>query len=86
MQQVSFTLVRRELTLTKTKSSTRINDNVLIEIGGAIVVFGKKVILLVEKGVTLYSNLQGLYRCGYVGDQLDYDATMKLLKTFSRFR
>ena len=65
---------------------TKINDNVLIEIGGAMALFGKKVILLVEKGVTLPSNLQGLYRCEYVGDQLDYDATMKLLKTFSQFR
>jgi hypothetical protein len=65
---------------------TKINDNVLIEIGGAMALFGKKVILLVERGVTLPSNLQGLYRCEYVGDQLDYEATMKLLKTFSQFR
>lgn len=48
--------------------------------------YGKKVILLVEGGVTLPSNLQGLYRCDFVGDRLDYDATMKLLKTFSQFR
>ena len=65
---------------------TKINDNVLIEIGAAIALYGKKVILLVERGVTLPSNLQGLYRCEFVGDKLDYDATMKLLKTFSQFR
>src|SRR5437588_460927 len=65
---------------------TKINDNVLIEIGAAMALYGKKVILLVEKGVTLPSNLQGLYRCEFEGDQLDYDATMKLLKTFSQFR
>ena len=65
---------------------TKINDNVLIEIGGAIALYGKKVILLVEKGVALPSNLQGLYRCEYEGTQLSYDATMKLLKTFSQFR
>jgi predicted nucleotide-binding protein len=64
----------------------KINDNVLIEIGAAIALYGKKVILLVEKGVTLPSNLQGLYRCEFEGDRLEYDATMKLLKTFSQFR
>jgi hypothetical protein len=67
-------------------SHVKINENVLIEIGAAIALFGKKVILLVEKGVTLPSNLQGLYRCEYEGDKLDYEATMKLLKTFNQFR
>ncbi len=65
---------------------TKINDNVLIEIGAAMALYGKKVILLVEKGVLLPSNLQGLYRCEFEGDRLDYEATMKLLKTFSQFR
>jgi predicted nucleotide-binding protein len=64
----------------------KINDNVLIEIGAAMALYGKKVVLLVERGVTLPSNLQGLYRCDFEGDKLDYDATMKLLKTFSQFR
>lgn len=65
---------------------SKINDNVLIEIGAAMALYGKKVVLLVEKGLTLPSNLQGLYRCDFEGDRLDYDATMKLLKTFSQFR
>jgi len=65
---------------------SKINDNVLIEIGGAMALYGKKVVLLVEKGVTLPSNLQGLYRCDFEGDRLEYDSTMKLLKTFSQFR
>jgi hypothetical protein len=65
---------------------TKINDNVLIEIGAAMALYGKKVILLVEKGVQLPSNLQGLYRCEFEGDKLDYESTMKLLKTFSQFR
>jgi predicted nucleotide-binding protein len=64
---------------------TKLNDNVLIEIGAAMALYGKKVILLVERGVTLPSNLQGLYRCEFEGDRLEYDATMKLLKTFSQF-
>lgn len=65
---------------------TKINDNVLIEIGAAMALYGKKVILLVERGVSLPSNLQGLYRCEFEGDKLDYESTMKLLKTFSQFR
>jgi predicted nucleotide-binding protein len=65
---------------------TKLNDNVLIEIGAAMALYGKKMILLVEKGVTLPSNLQGLYRCEFEGDKLEYDSTMKLLKTFSQFR
>jgi hypothetical protein len=64
----------------------KINDNVLIEIGGALALYGKNFVLLVEKGVALPSNLQGLYRCEYEGDKLDYDATMKLLKIFSEFK
>jgi hypothetical protein len=65
---------------------SKVNDNVLIEIGAAMALYGKKVILLVEKGITLPSNLQGLYRCDFEGDLLDYEATMKMLKTFSQFR
>lgn len=65
---------------------TKLNDNVLIEIGAAMALYGKKVILLVERGVTLPSNLQGLYRCDFEGDKLEYESTMKLLKTFSQFR
>jgi len=68
------------------KKQTKINDNVLIEIGAAMALYGRKVILLVERGVTLPSNLQGLYRCDFEGDRLEYEATMKLLKTFSQFR
>jgi len=64
----------------------KINDNVLIEIGAAMALYGKRVILLVERDVVLPSNLQGLYRCEFEGDKLDYESTMKLLKTFSQFR
>lgn len=64
----------------------KLNDNVLIEIGAAMALYGKRMILLVEKGVSLPSNLQGLYRCEFEGDKLDYESTMKLLKTFSQFR
>lgn len=63
-----------------------INENVLIEIGAAIALYGKKFILLCEHTVKLPSNLQGLYRCNYEGKELSYEATMKLLKAFNEFR
>jgi predicted nucleotide-binding protein len=63
----------------------KINDNVLIEIGAALALFDHNFVLLVKKGVTLPSNLQGLYCCYYEGDKLDYEATMKLLKAFNEF-
>ena len=63
-----------------------LNENVLIEIGAAIALYGKRVILLCKKGTKLPSNLQGLYRCEYEGNQLDYAATMKILKTLQELR
>ncbi|MGV1035066.1 MAG: TIR domain-containing protein [Microbacteriaceae bacterium] len=63
-----------------------LNENVLIEIGGAMALYKRNFILLVEKGVTLPSNLQGLYEVRYEGDKLDYDSTMKLLKAFNDFK
>ena len=63
-----------------------LNENVLIEIGGARALYKRNFILLVEKGVTLPSNLQGLYEVRYEGDKLDYESTMKLLKAFNDFK
>ncbi|MDH6180046.1 hypothetical protein M2152_000228 [Microbacteriaceae bacterium SG_E_30_P1] len=63
-----------------------LNSNVLIEIGGAMALYKRNFILLVEKGVTLPSNLQGLYEVRYEGATLDYEATMKLLKAFNDFK
>ena len=62
-----------------------INENVLIEIGAAMALYRDKFVLLVEAGVILPSNLQGLYECRYSGDELNMPATMKLLKALSDF-
>ena len=62
-----------------------LNQNVLIEIGAAMALYGDRFILLVEEGVTLPSNLQGLYECRYRGSELDMPATMKLLEAFNEF-
>lgn len=73
----------QKMTDSEGKEHTILNQNVLIEIGSALALYGNKIILLVEKGAQLPSNLQGLYRCEYEGKKLDYDSTMKLLKTFN---
>jgi hypothetical protein len=65
---------------------TIINPNVLIEIGAAMALYGRRFVLLVERGVELPSNLQGLYEVRYEGEQLDHDATMRLLEAFNGFR
>lgn len=64
----------------------QINGNVLIEIGAAMALYGRNFILLVEDGVPLPSNLQGLYECRFSGDELNMPATMKLLKAFNEFK
>lgn len=68
------------------KERAKINDNVLIEIGAAMALYKRNFILLVEDGLELPSNLQGLYQCRYSGDELGMEATMKLLKAFKEFR
>jgi predicted nucleotide-binding protein len=67
------------------KPQRKINENVLIEIGAAMALYGRNFILLVENGTELPSNLQGLYQCRYEGNKLDMEATMKLLKAFNAF-
>jgi len=63
-----------------------INPNVLTEIGGAFLKYNQKVILLVDKRVELPSNLQGLYRSEYEGDELAFSTYLKLQKALAEFR
>jgi hypothetical protein len=60
-----------------------LNENVLVEIGAALALYGKRFILLVKAGVELPSNLQGLYQVRYEGENLDGDATIRLLKAIN---
>jgi predicted nucleotide-binding protein len=71
----------------KTDGGTyRVNQNVLIEIGAAYLAYNQKVILLTDKRVPLPSNLQGLYRLEYEGDELTWTAGLKLQKALTGFR
>jgi hypothetical protein len=66
--------------------SFEINENVLIEIGAAFVLYYPHVILLWDKRLPVPSNLQGLYRCDYEGETLDAGTLLRLQKAIAKFR
>lgn len=57
-----------------------LNDNVLIEIGAAMALFGQRFILVVKEGVKLPTNLSGLLVLSYKGQMLDMEETVRLLE------
>jgi len=63
-----------------------LNENVLIEIGAAFVLYDQKVCLVWDKRLAVPSNLQGLYRCEFEGDELTWPAGMKLMKAIKGFK
>ncbi len=62
------------------------NPNVLIEIGAAMALYKGRFILVVEDGVKLPSNLQGLYETRYRGTSIEFDAGMKILEALRGLR
>lgn len=56
------------------------DENLLVEIGAAIALYGKNLVLLYKKGSLLPANLKGLARCEYEGNQLDYTSILQLLQ------
>jgi predicted nucleotide-binding protein len=69
----------RKLMDVETKEHAALNENVLIEIGAAMALYGERFILLVKDGVKLPSNLQGLFEVRYIGEKLDGNETIKLM-------
>lgn len=66
--------------------SGAINNNVLIEVGAAFVLYDQKVVLLWDKRMKVPSNLQGLYRCEFEGDALSFAIGTKLAKAVKGFK
>jgi len=60
-----------------------LNDNVLIEIGAAMALYGQRFILVVKDGVRLPSNLQGLLELRYKGNTLDVNDTVNLMEAIN---
>jgi predicted nucleotide-binding protein len=69
-----------------TNTRVLLNDNVLIEIGAAMALFGRRFILLVKNGIALPSNLQGLFEVRYDSDVLDGTTTIKLLEAINALK
>ena len=63
-----------------------LNENVLIEIGSAFVLYDQRVVLVWDKRLKVPSNLQGLYRCEFEGDELSWSEGMKLMKAVKEFK
>lgn len=63
-----------------------LNENVLIEIGAAFVLYERRVVLIWDKRLTVPSNLQGLYRCEVEGDEPSWTEGMKLMKAIQEFK
>ncbi len=57
-----------------------INTNVLIEIGAAFVLYDQGVILVWDRRLKVPSNLQGLYRLEFEGEELSFASGTKLAK------
>jgi predicted nucleotide-binding protein len=73
----------RKLMDVESKEVVALNENVLIEIGAAMALYGERYILLVKDGVKLPSNLQGLFEVRYAGDKLDGNETIKLMNSIN---
>jgi predicted nucleotide-binding protein len=65
-----------------------INENVLIEVGGAFLHYDKRVILIIDKKLkdVLPSMMQGLTAIFYDGDELSWNDGMRLQSALTAFR
>ena len=70
----------------KADGDPAINTNVLIEIGSAFVLYDEKVVLLWDRRLKVPSNIQGLYRCEFEGNELSFAVGTKLAKALKSFK
>lgn len=84
--QSGIIVVTAEEGLKDSSGNYSLNENVLIEIGAAFVLYDRRVVLLWDKRLPVPSNLQGLYRCEFQGSELSWSDGMKLMKAIQGFR
>jgi predicted nucleotide-binding protein len=73
--------VEHRVALADGKERVILNENVLIEIGAAMALYGDRFILLVKDGIELPSNLKGSFEVRYKGEALDGDEAFRLLES-----
>jgi len=78
--------VTADADMQKADGTFGVNQNVLIEIGSAFVLYEKRVVLVWDRRIAVPSNLQGLYRCEFEGNELSWSAGMKLMKAVNQFK
>jgi predicted nucleotide-binding protein len=74
------------IVVSKENGDTTVNQNVLIEIGAAFVLYERRVILVWDRSIDVPSNLQGLYRCEFEGDELSWNAGTSLMGAIQQFK
>ena len=84
--QAGIIIVSAEEASKHPESGFTVNQNVLIEIGAAFVLYDRRVVLVWDKRLAIPSNLQGLYRCEFEGEEFSWSAGMKLMKAVKDFR
>lgn len=67
-------------------ASSGVNQNVLIEIGAAFVLYDRRVVLVWDTRLDVPSNLQGLYRCEIEDNDLSWAKGMKLMAALKTFK
>ena len=73
----------RKLMDLESKEVVALNENVLIEIGAAMALYGERFILLVKDGVKLPSNLHGMYEVRSAAEKLDGNETIRLMNSIN---
>lgn len=84
--QAGIIIVSAEESKKDSTGKYTINENVLIEIGAAFVLYDRKVVLVWDKRLPVPSNVQGLYRCEFEGEEFSWSAGMKLMKAIRDFK
>lgn len=79
-------VVSREDCRKNNTESPALDENLLIEIGAAFVLYDRRVVLLWDKQILLPANLKGVRYCEFEGDELSWDTGMQLMKVIKGFK
>ena len=68
-----------------TEANGRVDDLLLIQLGAALVHFGRRLLLVVKKGLTLPPDFNGASRCE-VEDELTWTSGLELMRALKRLK
>ena len=80
-------VVLGEESFTKDHSGTSVmKDSVLLELGAALVLYERRVILIADKANSACEWIKDLICCELDGERLDWEAALQLIKLVTKFR